>query len=82
MSKTEEKTVTVALNCSVKVSGTLYAPDDVVKVTEDIARRLIEQKAAEIYVVPAEAPEIASDGRDKGGACEGQRQDRRNLPLV
>jgi hypothetical protein len=55
----EPKLVTVALNCSVKVSGTLYAPDDVIEVSEDIARRLIEQKAADPWKPEAEAaPEV------------------------
>lgn len=54
----ESKLATIALNCSVKVSGTLYAPDDVIEVTEDIARRLIEQKAADPWRQEVEtAPE-------------------------
>ncbi len=60
----EPKLVAVALNCSVKVSGTLYAPDDVIEVTEDIAKRLIAQKAADPWsseaetVTEIEEPEI------------------------
>jgi hypothetical protein len=56
MSNTEEALVTVALNCSVKVSGTLYAPNDVIRVPEDIARRLITQKAADAYSLEQEQP--------------------------
>lgn len=63
MSKTEENLVTVALNCSVKVSGTLYAPDDVIQVSESIAERLIAQKAADLYALPEE-PEAAAPAAD------------------
>lgn len=68
MSKpTEPKLVTVALNCSVKVSGTLYAPDDVIQVTEDIAERLIAQKAADPWTPePDPEVEIKKDEEPKG----------------
>lgn len=38
MSSAEENVVTVALTCSVKVSATLYAPDDVIRIPESIVR--------------------------------------------
>lgn len=73
MSKTEEKTVTVALNCSVKVSGTLYAPDDVIRVPEHIAERLIAQKAADLYEVPAE--NVTASEEQEGEQPDGTEDD-------
>lgn len=61
MPNAEEKTITVALNCAVKVSGALYSKNDVIHIPEDIARRLVEQGAADLYEIPVEdfaAPEI------------------------
>lgn len=87
MSKTEENLVTVALNCSVKVSGTLYAPDDVIRVPESIAERLIAQKAAAYYEIPAETEaepaEIKSDddGSDEGaGDGDGDGDEEEEKP--
>lgn len=66
MSNTEEALVTVALNCSVKVSGTLYAPNDVIRVPEDIAKRLIAQKAADAYSLEQEQPLPEQAGDESG----------------
>lgn len=66
MSNIEEALVTVALNCSVKVSGTLYAPNDVIRVPEEIARRLIAQKAADAYSLEQEQPLPEHAGDESG----------------
>lgn len=73
MSNAEEKTVTVALNCAVKVSGALYSTNDVIRVPEDIARRLVEQGAADLYEIPVEdgaAPEVEEAAQPDGGESE------------
>ncbi len=74
----EETKVAVAIKCSVKVQGALYAPNDILKVTPEIARKLISIGAAEAYAptaaaVPdtdaeAPAPSAKESRRGKGKA--------------